>query len=64
MAPAPMSSNTSTGSSKPFTGTVPNDVTSTKPSASRKLSPVIRTVPGVASCSMRFARCTVGPMAS
>ena len=46
-----------------FTGTGPSAVTCISPSASRSVSAVNRMLPGVASCSIRAARCVVWPMA-
>ena len=66
-APAQMtgtrSSNTSTGSSRPFTGTGPRAVTWTRPSTSRRVAALRRMVPGVAVCSMRAASTVVSPTA-
>ena len=63
VADGPASSNTSTGLAIPLTGTGPIGTTWTNPSASRSVSAVSRVEPGVASCSMRAARCVVWPTA-
>ena len=60
---APTSSNTSTGSARPFTGTGPRAVTCTRPSTRRRVAALSRMLPGVANCSMRAARCVVSPTA-
>ena len=62
-AAAPTSSKTSTGAVSPFIGTGPRALTCTNPSTSRSVSAVNRMLPGVASCSMRAARCVVWPIA-
>jgi hypothetical protein len=49
---------------EPFTGTGPSGRRSMNPSASRAVAAVSLIVPGLASCSIRLARCTVGPIAS
>ena len=59
MALAPVSSKTSTGAVRPLTGTGPKLSTRTSPSTSRSVAAVSRMLPGVASCSMRAARCVV-----
>lgn len=60
---APVSSNICTGSDIPFTGTEPRSSTRTKPSTSRSVAADNRMLPGVASCSIRAAKCVVGPTA-
>ena len=47
----------------PFTGNCPRALTWTRPSAGRRVAAVSRILPGVASCSMRAARCVVWPTA-
>ena len=44
-------------------GTGPRGLTATWPSASSSVCPVIRMLPGAASCSIRAARCVVCPTA-
>src|SRR5262249_24376273 len=60
---APVSSKTSTGSVSPLTGNCPRALTWRSPSASLSVAAVSRMLPGVASCSMRAAKCVVWPMA-
>ena len=60
---APISSKTSTGSTSPLTGNCPRALTCTSPSASRRVAAVSRILPGVASCSIRAAKCVVCPTA-
>ena len=59
---APIGSKTSTGSLSPLTGNLPRAVTCTGPSTRRGVLAIRRMLPGVASCSMRAARCVVCPM--
>src|SRR6185295_5839037 len=63
IAEAPTISYTSIGCARPFTGVGPIDRTSMYPSASARVSEVSTVVPGLASCSMRAARCVVCPTA-
>ena len=51
---APTSSNTSTGSTRPFTGTGPRAVTWTRPCTRRRVAALRRMLPGVA---VFFSRC-------
>ena len=51
------------GLSQPLTGNCPRALTWTSPSASLRVAAVSRILPGVASCSMRAARCVVWPTA-
>ena len=60
---APVTSNTSTGSASPLTFTGPRVRVRTRPAPSATVSPVASTVPGLASCSIRDATCTVCPTA-
>ena len=56
-APTPTRSNASIGCDRPFTGTCPSVRRSTKPSARPAVAAVSLIVPGLASCSIRLARC-------
>ena len=63
MALAPTSSKTSTGSVSPLTGTGPRALTWTKPFDQPQRRGSQADAAGVASCSIRAARCVVWPMA-
>ena len=48
---------------EPLTGNCPRALTCTRPSTNLRVAAVSRILPGVASCSMRAARCVVWPTA-
>ena len=60
---ARLSSHTSTGSRRPFTGIGPCGAASMKRAARRCVAAVISVVPGRVSCSIRAARWVVWPTA-
>ena len=60
---APVTSCTSTGAWRPRTGMRPSERVATRPPLRATVSAVARMEPGLAICSMRAARCTVGPTA-
>ena len=59
----PEAFKTSTGFARPLTGMGPSERTCIRPSTSRRVAGASRMVPGVASCSIRAARCVVSPTA-
>jgi N-methylhydantoinase B/oxoprolinase/acetone carboxylase alpha subunit len=58
-----VSSNTSSGTWRPFTGSAPSGFTWTKPSASASVSAEIRIDSGTAICSILAATWVVWPTA-
>ena len=62
-SPRPVARKTSTGSSRPRTGTEPAGSTATYPRTACSVAPPMRTAPGAARASRRAATFTVSPMA-